>query len=367
MKIGILTLHRAPNVGAVLQAFALQKYLILLGHEVSFIDYKPHTNYNWRFLIHKSLKVTYGKLKDYINLYKYLKNEDFPKCLNIVSPRYYNYEEIKNKPPVYDITIVGSDQVWNFRNKLDLVYLLEFLPEKAKRIAYAPSMGQTTINESCYKELVEILNKYAAISCREKNGTDFLNKLLCNQKKVVQVVDPTLLLIPDDYIEIMTPYSQSMKYIVSYILPDVNLTIEGIVQHIKNKFSCELINMRNPHSCARLRCAKNVITNPGTWLGYMRRTTFVICSSFHATVFSLLFHKPFLVIVPANLKKDGGNQRINSLLEPLGLLERCMYEQDTFLIDSIIEKEIDWNYVDEKIGILRRESKKFLQDSINEV
>ena len=41
MKIGIFTFHCAHNYGAVLQAFALNKYLQSLGNEAYVIDYRP--------------------------------------------------------------------------------------------------------------------------------------------------------------------------------------------------------------------------------------------------------------------------------------------------------------------------------------
>ena len=41
MKIGILTFHCAHNFGAILQAYALQEQIRLLGHEVSIINYRP--------------------------------------------------------------------------------------------------------------------------------------------------------------------------------------------------------------------------------------------------------------------------------------------------------------------------------------
>ena len=40
MRIGILTFHRADNLGAVWQAYALQKYLMISGHDVDIIDYR---------------------------------------------------------------------------------------------------------------------------------------------------------------------------------------------------------------------------------------------------------------------------------------------------------------------------------------
>ena len=41
MKIAILTFHWATNYGAVLQAYALQQYLIMQGNDVEIINYFP--------------------------------------------------------------------------------------------------------------------------------------------------------------------------------------------------------------------------------------------------------------------------------------------------------------------------------------
>ena len=43
MRVGILTFHDAHNYGAVLQAFALKKYIQKLGYEVKIINYHHKT------------------------------------------------------------------------------------------------------------------------------------------------------------------------------------------------------------------------------------------------------------------------------------------------------------------------------------
>lgn len=53
MKIDIITCHRAFNYGAVLQAYALQRYLKNLGYTVETIDYTPkyiRKSYNKNFI-----------------------------------------------------------------------------------------------------------------------------------------------------------------------------------------------------------------------------------------------------------------------------------------------------------------------------
>jgi len=58
MKIGTLTLHNANNYGAVLQAYALQKYLLNAGFETEIINYRPNLKASLaqRSFINKVLK-----------------------------------------------------------------------------------------------------------------------------------------------------------------------------------------------------------------------------------------------------------------------------------------------------------------------
>ncbi len=41
MKIGIITTHWALNYGAVLQSFALEKYLQAQGYDCEIVDFRP--------------------------------------------------------------------------------------------------------------------------------------------------------------------------------------------------------------------------------------------------------------------------------------------------------------------------------------
>ena len=72
-RIGILTLHRANNFGAVLQNYALQKAIKRLGYECETIDYMiPQIDYEY-----KDVKFFRGKnpFKNCMGLYWDLKNK----------------------------------------------------------------------------------------------------------------------------------------------------------------------------------------------------------------------------------------------------------------------------------------------------
>lgn len=168
MKIGIITFHNALNAGAVLQAYALQVLLTQQGHNVEFINYNPIKKYTFRNYVAKSPVVMFNKWRNIYNGKKYTKYGNFNKVLNLSSIRYLSYEELKESNLDYDIYIVGSDQIWNFYTSLSPVYMLDFVPNGKKKIAYAASMGQCRIDLSLYDDFRNKLMSFDAISLREK-------------------------------------------------------------------------------------------------------------------------------------------------------------------------------------------------------
>lgn len=110
--------------------------------------------------------------------------------------------------------------------------------------------------------------------------------------------------------------------------------------------------------------AHNKIVTPYQWLYFIKHSDFVICSSFHAVVFSLIFHKPFIALVPPNCKDKGGNMRINTLLKNMGLFNRIVEYFDQKRTQEILKESINWDDVDMKIHQLRNLSIEFLNDNL---
>lgn len=362
--IGIITYHSALNAGAILQAYALQTCLEQIGYQVEFIDYVPRHKYSWRQFVAKSPKVMFRKWIDNYNGWRYRKDTNWNKCLKKGPICYHNYEELKNDPPEYDAYIVGSDQVWNFLTKLDPVHLLGFVPEGKKKIAYAASMGQCNIPQYLHSELRNELNKFHAISIREDNGVDFINKLF-EREVARKTLDPTLLIPRESYNKISTRPNVCQKFIASYILSLLDKQQMDNLRHWAGLKDLSLINLRNPDTCIHFPRVINKIVTPYQWVGYIQHADIVICGSFHATVFALIYHKPFLVILPKILKEKGGNARINSLLQPLGLQYRITYDNPIDKMNEIIEHNIDWEKIDSILTKEKNKSKQYLLTALS--
>lgn len=365
MRIGLLTFHSALNAGAVLQAYALQTCLSQHGHEVEFIDYSPRRRFSWRNYVAKKPKVAFDKWVDCYNGWRYGKRDDWNYCLHKTTAKYGTYDELVGNPPLYDAYVVGSDQVWNFRESLSPVYMLDFVPQGRKKIAYAASMGQCLLDKSLYAEFRSKLLGFDAISLREKNGVDFVKRLLHGAKDVSLALDPTLLLDVRQYEKITGSIGNVPKrFIASYILSNLDDDNANIISYVERQLGAEILNLRNPDSCIRLGCGKNIVVTPYQWLCYIKYSCLVVCSSFHAVAFSILFHKPFVALVPPESKNCGGNMRVNSLLQQVGLTNRIVYDYNRKKLQEVIAKQIDWDCVERRIRSIRDRSISFLVENL---
>ena len=218
-RIGILTFHTAINYGAVLQAYALQKYLNEQGYDCEVIDYqckKINDNY-------KILKIKSKNLKKIIISFLkapllFLQRKKFKKFvinnIRLSNQKYYPYN-ITSSNKYYDCFITGSDQVWNLSlTNNDMSYFLDFATKK--RISYAASNGTEEISEKDFKKVSNYLQKFSAISVREKGlQNSLMNKISIS---IIKVLDPVFLLDVESWNNLLPNFNCKEKYILAYII-----------------------------------------------------------------------------------------------------------------------------------------------------
>ena len=100
---------------------------------------------------------------------------------------------------------------------------------------------------------------------------------------------------------------------------------------------------------------QDVSAGPREFLNYLRHAHFVVTNSFHGTVFSLLFQKTFYSVY-----KTGSNDRIQDLLDTLGLGERHLEYQ---LPEQ--EPTLFWEEVEDKLQKMRAASYEFLEQALS--
>lgn len=365
MQIKTITCHDVYNHGASLQAYALQTYLSSLGHSVEIIDYKPDYNngiYSLRVVSNPKFDVPVVKLLYLLaklpgRLIELKRKEIFDKFtrqfLHLTSRCYYSNEELKANPPLADVYIAGSDQIWNtlFPNGRDAAFYLDFAPKMARRITYAASFATKDVVEG-YKTFVsKMLQGLDKISLREKISLPLLEALGRNDG--VAVCDPVFLLSQKQWNELL-PESEKTKapYLLVYDSDSSELLKKAAIKIAKQR-NLKIYNI----SAYKLSYADKDYwcSGPLDFVRLIRDAEFVISNSFHATAFSLIFHREFCVVY----RTEAINERMYSLLEQYGLQSRML---DSSL--SMPSETIDYSTVQTKVDEDIAFSKQYLHDAI---
>lgn len=330
MKIYTITCNNAYNYGAVLQAFALQRYLEKLGNDVEIIDYYPpylrkisskYRNNPIAILARKILYAPdYKKSKQTFSEFKmeYLKE---------TSERYYSLDELRNLP-VADLYIAGSDQIWNpyMENGCDENYYLEFA--KGRKIAYAASIGCVSIEDKYISYYKKKLNGFDTITVRERDTNEYLKKIGIQAD---YVVDPVFLLERDEWKRLCT-VENNERYVIVYALHH----IQEIYDYAKKLARCLGVKMYviSVEIKERKRGYDKFFWNPSVnqFLTLLLNADAVVTNSFHGASFGVIFKKPLHIFDTEN-----NDNRLKNLVELFGLQTRVISIKYKDLIDNIVE------------------------------
>ena len=212
MRSATVTWITYNNYGTLLQAYALQQYLVSIGieneiisdeiilkefHKTQNIQKKPDCEERDEFKEKNIIKRLPRILMVRMNKKKYILPyegsqklmENFKACDLVI--RYgetlTSIYELSDK---YDVFLCGSDQVWSVNEDIfNPFYYLNFT-NKIK-ISYAPSLGLYKIPEGLKEKIKVLLSDFSKISVREQCSANYLTRLL--NRKVEWTADPTLL------------------------------------------------------------------------------------------------------------------------------------------------------------------------------
>lgn len=364
MKIGILTFHCAHNYGAVLQCYALQETLRSLGHEVEVIDYRPEyllipyrVFSKSRFLRRNPFKMLKACIRESLLLPKRIKRyrafQSFiNNNLNLSQP------VVANKiPSKYDVYIMGSDQIWNpkITKGFDPVYFGYFDFGKGNKtyISYAASMTARQLDSDSERYLKRALMNFNAISVREIQLKTLLQPL--TEKEVVPVLDPTLLADKNIWDKMAQIPNCDKKYVLVYqIRRDANVI--RIAQDIAKSMGAEVVEI-TAFPTLIFSNKNEQCLSPVEFLGWIKNAQFVVTSSFHGTVFSILFSRPFFCVKLDNVS----DTRSISLLKNLKLEDRFIEKDEGNLKLS----PIDYTEPNRLLLYLQTKSRTFLKNALD--
>ena len=369
MKAGIVTFNSAHNYGAVLQVYAMQEYLKSLGMDVDVINYRlkeidnVYKLYNVRRRdprlirgIKKANKFLSINIFERWRIEKRNNFEDFIKnVLNTTKP-YKTLPEIQSDFLQYDVLIAGSDQIWNteLTKGFKPAYFLEFGNKDARRIAYAASIGNDTIDEKYVLFYKRYLENFDFISVREESMKDVLKDL--TDKTITRVIDPTLLLNKEVYDKLKKETKYKGKdYIYVHFIGNDDKTYE-IADYLSRTLGIPVLHNRQK-GLFENELDSTFHARPEEFISVIENAKYIVTNSFHTTVFSLIYEKDFITIPHATRPA-----RMQNLLEIAGLSNHLV--EDVRIMPKLETLKIDYKDVKKRLLEEREGSIEFLNNAI---
>lgn len=387
MKVAIVTLF-GDNYGNKLQNYALQALLESMDHEVKTIIVKDGVKLNCPESRKDRLKKLTPKyvfrvmLSRFKNKYPYKNQRDgirasikfgkteSPKELTETrrtafksfSDQFLHIVENTLFPgeskyiDIYDAYICGSDQIWNPTYKsTGSAYFLQFAPEY-KRIAFAPSFGLSRIPDALHTLYKKWLNGIPYLSVREEQGAKIIKELTGRDALVVP--DPTLCLNREQWEEAekKPEFADGQPYVLTYFLGNETNKYRRFIEAYAKQAGAKIINLFD------MREPEYYVTDPAEFIWLIHHAKAMFTDSFHGTVFSIIFHTPFLVFD----RIESGGTKMSSRIETL--LKMTNLENQQFGKGS--EKEfsgVDFSSSDYEISIRAELAKEYLIDSLYKV
>ena len=384
MKIGILTLPLSVNFGGILQAFALKTVIEGMGNTAVFLN-RQYGRPGLLLLLFRFGSVIKCFVRRYIlGQRDYHVVNPFRVHYNVRTRMRYNYsalaefieKKINRTVPFrstyslarycrkhkFDCLLVGSDQVWNESYSPDIAdYFLCFLSDSDEppRIVYAASGLRENIKDSPeLKKCIASAKKFKAISVRENTAVGIINDIF--GLKATQVLDPTLLLCPETYLELCSEYKENIIE-SDNILTDYILDYSGEKRNIVDDI-CRTLHLKNISILPQVFDEEEFPLSIEKWLFQISNADFVVTDSYHGCIFSIIFKKQFIVIE----NPQRGNDRFETLLRSLGLENRIisLTGTDYYNRKSNLLQLIDYDVVSEKLTEMKTASLNFLKGAL---
>lgn len=353
MKIGIVTHPLLGNYGGILQNFALQQAIKKLGHSPITIDYLPYTTTLVGYISAsiKSLLLFFTSKRRRFIPYRLHRSKLFNSFVQnhiVLTKSYTNYTASVINEYQLDVLITGSDQVWRpiYVNDISAMFLSFAESSPIKKISYAASFGVDTweYSEEETKRCKKLAHMLDAVTVRESSGV-----YLCKQYldvEATEVLDPTMLLDKEDYNSVCAHIPvASESFVASYVL-DLTPEKQSYIKKIADDLGLPL---------KIFSVDKNTTLSIEEWLAMFRDASFIITDSFHGSVFSIIYNKPFIAIGNG----ERGLSRFHSLLDRFNLSDRLVTSFAS--VDSFSFSVIDWKYVNDRRKVLKDLSLRFLQ------
>lgn len=349
MKVGILTYHHTTNYGATMQTLGVVGAVRSLGHEPVVLDWRPVSAISYyRRRLYRSKAAPQ-------NILQHLRMKSFVDKNMPCSPRVKSPDELNTlcKKLSLDAVVVGSDQVWQLNSKSIRgwapEYLLDFVPDGVRRVAYAPSAGAMTDFEEHSESAAQLLMRFDSLSARDLNTRDLVSRVT-GRSDVAYVLDPTLIA---DLSHLAKKPPISDPYLLVYAELPTRHT--SMVRSIASRLGLRIVSIayRYPGESN-----SEIAVSPEKWLGYFANAKFIVTSFFHGTIFSIINRVPFYT-----MRQGHRSIKVMDLLSRLGLEDRALDISETHN-PSVESLGLDYSNTEEKINAARAQSIAYLEGAL---
>ena len=366
MKIAIVTVYDSVvNFGSFLQAYAMSKVLESRGHEVFFVRRMPNDEILKRFnrlaKIQNSVSSKNGiKAKFLSQRSKYVIQREMDANKNRYKCSLSDWKSIKIIDPAeiedcgIQLVICGSDEIWNIHNKdIDLDFYSCGWVKHIPKLAYAISSGNSKTSEYLNDpEFFNAVGDFCKILPRDQMTQSLITDIT-NVKESI-VCDPTLLLGQDGF-----TLTNKGKEFGKYILVYSYFLTRKEKKFIKKYARYNGLKIISP--CIYSSIADEVVyTSALDFPSLVFNAECVYTTTFHGTIFSLMFAKRFCAL--PRLPK------VANLLEQLEAYNHELnldFSYDDFC--AVLNKFADRSVIGDGLNRLKSTSEDILWKAIEEI
>lgn len=303
--IGIITRHCYPNYGSILQTFALQSAIEMIGAKPVVLDYvsKDDTAIG---LVKANLRISKKSrsLPGYI-LYILVQTPTFmsmyyafrwhQKRLLKLSATVSDREGLSHVTDTLDCVVAGSDQIWNrIIDSIDTNYFLPFVRHRFQRLSYAASLGSASPRIEDTDVFLSGVRGMGTVSVRESSSAKWISEQGVEAR---DDVDPVLLHRRQFWEEFADDRKNDFKYMLVYQLHRSD-SFERRLKEAQSKLRLPVIRVSPDWKNILLPGSTKVLVSPEVFLAWIRDAACVVTDSFHGTSFALKFGRPLYVIPP---------------------------------------------------------------------
>ncbi len=389
IKVGIVSMQRVKNHGSFLQAYSLYNVIKKeCGADVEFVDFSTQNgivdNCTGGYRALKKSPIKYGVSRVCAGLAHipgigkiFLKSKRIHSWSNTMN--YYNLyakrydKEFLSRLPISNKTlgesdveflVIGSDEVFNYKTNNAVGYSDELFGANSPTdniISFAACFGCTSIedikDEPTKSKLAGYLDRFKAISVRDKNSLENVKYLLGDNKKAEYHLDPVF----HYSFEKELPRTKRKKpYIVVYGYDGLKENHRININKYAKKHGLDIVCLHGYQG----DFGEYVNATPFEVLSYIKNAECVVTSTFHGCVFSIKYNKQFLVLHSGLLKAEyNNNHKLSDLLDRMKLNDRAVANFDE--IEIKMNQPIDFSFANEYINESTKNGVEYLKQHIN--